>query len=445
MSDLFQEFDTVSAKQWKQKIQVDLKGADYNEALVWQSLEGIDVRPFYHPDQEIQPKHLTSNEGWHICEKLEAIHLNDTVNLANEALKKGAYSLWFQISSDEFDVTTLLQEFEGISIHLENLNYTPELLKTLAAIASSKKLRLFYHLDPIGQLVRTGTWRTSQAADMQLISQNAAIDSLVAVDITTYQNAGANMVQQLAYALAHATEYVHEGYQNQVTFNVAVGTNYFFEIAKLRALRWLWESIAPEFGVPSHCHITATSTLRNKTLYDYNTNLLRTTTENMSAVLGGADSVCPAPYDHSYHESNDFGRRIARNQLLLLKSESYFDKVEDASEGAYYIEFLTEQLAEKALSLFKDIEKNGGFLKQLQEGTIQRKIKESAAKEQALFDEGQEVLIGTNKYPNPEDRMKDELHKSPFLKVRKVKTTIQPILPKRLSEALEQERLAGEF
>jgi methylmalonyl-CoA mutase len=164
----------------------------------------------------------------------------------------------------------------------------------------------------------------------------------------------------------------------------------------------------------------------------------------MSAILGGANVVANLPYDALYHKDNEFGDRIARNQLLVLKHESYFDKVNNPADGAYYIENLTQQLAEKALELFKDIEKNGGLITQLMEGTIQRKINESANKEQELFDSGKEILLGTNKYPNKNDSMKNDLELYPFVKQNPRKTLITPIIEKRLAEKLEQERLASE-
>jgi methylmalonyl-CoA mutase len=164
----------------------------------------------------------------------------------------------------------------------------------------------------------------------------------------------------------------------------------------------------------------------------------------MSAIIGGADAIANLPYDSLYHKDNEFGDRIARNQLLILKKESYFDKVDNPADGSYYIDTLTNQLAEKALLLFKNIEENGGFLKQLNEGIIKRKIQESADKEQELFDSGKEVLLGTNKYPNKMDRMKDDLELFPFVKVNPRKTLITPIIEKRLAEKAEQERLATE-
>jgi len=164
----------------------------------------------------------------------------------------------------------------------------------------------------------------------------------------------------------------------------------------------------------------------------------------MSAILGGANTICNLAYDGIYHKDNEFGERIARNQLLVLKHESYFDLVSNISEGSYYIESLTNQLAEKALNLFKDIEANGGFLSQLKEGTIQRKIKESAHKEQEQFDNGELVLLGTNKHPNEKDNMKHDLELFPFLKTNIRKTLIKPIIEQRLAEQIEQNRLKTE-
>ena len=172
--------------------------------------------------------------------------------------------------------------------------------------------------------------------------------------------------------------------------------------------------------------------------------MLRSTTEAMSSILGGADAVCNMPYDALYHKSNEFGERISRNQLLILKAESYFDLVSNPADGAYYIESITQELASKALALFKQIETGGGFIKQLHQGTIQKKIKENAATEQELFDNGTISLVGTNKHPNPADLMKENLELFPFLKKNPRKTLIQPITPIRLAEAIEQERLSHE-
>ncbi|MEM6866380.1 MAG: methylmalonyl-CoA mutase family protein, partial [Bacteroidota bacterium] len=192
------------------------------------------------------------------------------------------------------------------------------------------------------------------------------------------------------------------------------------------------------------CHILAVPSKRNKTLYDYNVNMLRTTSECMSGILGGADTICNLPYDALYHKDNDFAERISRNQLILLKEESYFENIAHVTNGAFYIESLTHQLAQKALALFKQIEASGGFLKALETGKIQQKIKESALKEQTLFDAGETILLGTNAYQDSNDRMKGTLELYPFTKKRSEKTKIIPIIEKRWAEEMEQKRLDNE-
>ena len=172
--------------------------------------------------------------------------------------------------------------------------------------------------------------------------------------------------------------------------------------------------------------------------------MLRTTSECMSAILGGSNTISNVSYDALYHKSNEFGERIARNQLLVLQKEAYLSEAQEVAKGTYYIENIEKQLAEKALEVFKQLEKNGGFLSQLKKGTIQNKIEESAHKEQKQFDENQITLLGTNKLPNKNDMMKENLEIYPFLKNNNSKTLIPPILQRRLSEQHEQKRLDTE-
>ena len=172
--------------------------------------------------------------------------------------------------------------------------------------------------------------------------------------------------------------------------------------------------------------------------------MLRTTTQCMSAILGGANAIANLPYDLLFHKERQFGERIARNQLLIMKNEAYLNKVANPVDGAYYIESLTEQFASAALELFKDIENNGGFLQLLQEGSIQQQIRESAAKEQELFDKGELILVGTNKFANLQERMLQELEVDPFTTETTSETLLEPIVEKRLSEKMEQERLQKE-
>lgn len=447
---LFQDFGKVSSKQWKQKIQVELKGADYNQTLIWESPEGIKVKPFYHNDEFVNSvRTATKASEFKILQRIYVFDIEKSNKKAKETLTRGAESVYFTIKDKDLDLDQLFAELpQNTTYYIKPLFLSAEFAKKVNSFSKSKNYQIKLLADPIHQLTTNGNWFTNLETDFATLNNmSTALEiPFLSINSGVYQNAGANIVQQLAYTLAHLNEYFNriQPWQNRLTIEVSIGSNYFFEIAKLRALRLLIEVLAKEYDKTIELQIIAQPTLRNKTLYDYNVNMLRTTTECMSAILGGADVVSNTAYDALFHKENEFGDRIARNQLLVLKHESYFDKVDNPADGAYYIENLTQQLAEKALELFKDIEKNGGFITQLIEGTIQRKITEAAEKEQNLFDQGKEVLLGTNKYPNKEDKMKHDLELYPFVKQKPRKTLITPIIEKRLAEKLEQERLETE-
>ncbi len=443
---LLTDFDPVSAKAWKQKIQVDLKGAEYNETLISKTLEGIHIKPFYHNDDGIATTEIPGTpSGWNITQGVFIDDVKIANNIAIDALEKGAEAIVFT-AEKPFNIPSVFKDFpfSKATIYFDFSFLDIEFVKELSLYLTKHKAEFYLNLDPVGKLSKEGNWFKSQKEDFKALQSLSKTGNTISVDTTNYQNAGANMVQQLAYALAHANEYLNHQTTNSITFKIATGTHYFFEIAKIRALRILYASLAKEFNCSQTCHVIAQPSRRNKTVYDYNINMLRSTTEAMSSVLGGADAVCNMPYDVLYHKSNEFGERISRNQLLILKAESYFDVVSNPADGAYYIESVTQELASKALELFKQIEDGGGFIKQLLQGDIQKKIKESASKQQALFDNGSITLLGTNKHPNPMDLMKENLELFPFLKSNPRKTLIQPIIAKRLAEAIEQERLSHE-
>ncbi|WP_348825543.1 methylmalonyl-CoA mutase subunit beta [Flavobacterium aestuarii] len=451
--NLFDDFSPVSAKLWKQKIQFELNGADYNKTLIWNSPEDIKVKPFYDKEDLVKKQSVSTKASeFKICQNIFVFDLEKSIEKALDTINRGAESLRFTIPSDNINIEKLLEKLplENITVYFHFQFVSIDFVKRIDSIAKEKKAVFFCLLDPIGQLAKDGNWYPAQQKNnfdtLNILSKETSSLSFISINSGLYQNAGANMVQQIAYSLAHANEYFNrvDHIDKPIVFQIAVGSNYFFEIAKLRAFRILFKSIAKEYNHGLDCHLLVTPTKRNKTIYDYNVNMLRTTTECMSAVLGGANAIANLPYDALYHKDNEFGDRIARNQLLILKNESYLDKVDNPADGSYYIESLTNQLAEKALLLFKDIEAKGGFLKQLNEGVIKRKIQESADAEQALFDSGKEILLGTNKYPNKNEKMKQDLELFPFVKIKPRKTLITPIIEKRLAEKLEQERLANE-
>ncbi len=456
-SDLFSEFREISSKEWKQRIQVDLKGGDYNEELVWESPEGIKIKPFYHKeDTETLALPKFPIATWRIAQEIYAGNAEMANKNALDALKRGAESICFTVPNNTIDPKELLQHIDLNKIPLYfNLQFLSDTFcKSVLKAAAKEPSPIFLNIDIVGNLARSGNWFSNMKEDHQQLDTILALghSNTLSVDLGLYQNAGANKVQQLAYAMAHANEYLNHLDQHHkpllksslMTFKVAIGGNYFFEIAKLRALKKLYATVAKSYGARPDCHIIATPTKRNKTLYDYNNNMLRTTTECMSAILGGAHTVCNLAYDAIYKKDHEFGNRMARNQLLLLKEESHFNKVGNPADGSYYLETLTHQLATKGLELFKQIEAGGGFLAQLKQQLIQKKIKESAKKEQEGFNNKETVLVGTNKYPAAEDKMKDQLELYPFVKTKARKTLIEPIIEKRLSEALEQKRLEQE-
>lgn len=449
--NLFDAFNAVSTKQWKQKIQFDLKGENYNNALIWKNNEGIDVKPFYNYDdfKALPTAVNTKATQWKICQSIFVADIEKSNIKAIYLAKSGVERIHFIIPSELISISDLVKNIDTGNIILQfDLCFLSEIF-----INNVKKQlpKAIINIDPIGQLAKTGNWFKNLNDDFKIFKNITKATTQCHINSSLYQNAGATITQQLAYTLAHANEYVNflDTPENKVqplhiTFHVAVGTNYFFEIAKLRALRILWQTLALEYNIHTNCSIIVTPTKRNKTLYDSKTNILRTTTECMSAIIGGANGICNLPFNYMYQKSNAFSERIARNQLFVLKHESYFNKVNNPSDGSYYIETLTDQLSKKALELFKNIEANGGFLKQLKLGTIQRKIKESASITQEQFNKEDLILVGTNKYPNVKDKMKHNLELYPFVKIHKRKTLIEPIIEKRLAEHLEQKRLKNE-
>ena len=447
-TSLFDEFTPSSEAAWKQKIQVDLKGADYNDSLLWKTDEGIEVKPFYTKKDRKETFIYSEKSTSNICQSLFVDNEKIANKIALNAIENGATAIEF-VATKPFDYKILLQDIDNtivqlhFRLHFLDENFTQILSKETTPTNS------FFHIDIYGNLARSGNWHVSLESDHLKLKKIATTNTnCIGIDARIYQNSGANIVQQLAYALAQANEYLHyygAEAAKKMHFSFAVGGNYFFEIAKLKAFKILWKALLNDYKVPeTNPSIFTQPSLRNKTIYDYNTNMLRTTTECMSAILGGATTISNTSYDTLFHKKNNFGERIARNQLLILQEESYLNKANTISNGSYYIESITHQLAEKALQIFKAIEKGGGFLKQLKLGNIQRKIQESALKEQDKFDRKELVLIGSNKFSNEEDLMKNDLELYPFVKQNPTKTLLVPILTKRLSEAYEKERLKTE-
>jgi methylmalonyl-CoA mutase len=445
---LFDDFEPVSASAWKQKIQVDLKGADYNESLLWHTEEGVVVKPFYTKEDRTNTTINLPKKGFHICQTIFIDDEKIANYIAVDALKRGATAIQFKVVK-KFNYQKALKKIDlkKTILYFQFSFLDADFQIELSNYCDSNNV--FFQTDIIGNLAENGNWYISLKEDFnQLEPIVTSTQSCISVSGDLYQNAGATITQQLAYTLAHANEYLnHFGKKvaSKIHFTFSASSNYFFEIAKLRAFRILWETLLNEYDVKNHeVHLFTQPSLRNKTLYDYNVNMLRTTSESMSAILGGSNTVSTIAYDAMYHKSNEFGARIARNQLLILQQESYLQEAQKMADGTYYVESITNQLAEKALIIFKKIEKAGGFLQQLKAGNIQKKIAESALKEEENFKANKIILLGTNLQINKENKMKHDLELFPFVKQRNIKTIIIPINRKRLSETIEKERIAQE-
>ncbi|NMC41124.1 MAG: methylmalonyl-CoA mutase small subunit, partial [Bacteroidales bacterium] len=273
-----------------------------------------------------------------------------------------------------------------------------------------------------------------------------------------FSDAGSDTVQELAFGLSMGNEYIaalaargisSDLALSRLKFGFGTGSNYFFEIAKLRAARLLWSVIAgkwePHDTACTRMCIHSRTTRWNKTIFDPWVNMLRTQTEAMSAVIGGADSLTVEPFDTVFREPQEFSERIARNQQLLLKEEAYFSKVADPGGGSYYIGQLTRILAENAWRLFVETENRGGFLAALKDGFIQQKIKETASARRKNIAARKEVLTGTTQYPLPDESIPEGFSAGRAFTEHppQADTEVEPLLIARGAEEIEKLRLAA--
>lgn len=237
----------------------------------------------------------------------------------------------------------------------------------------------------------------------------------IAVNTLPYHNAGASAVQELGYAMATGAEYMHQMMERGLTataaaqhirFSFGIGTFYFMEIAKLRAARLVWSSLLEAFGVPAesrHICIRAKTGLYNQTVYDPYVNLLRITTEAFSAVVGGADSITTSGFDEAQSLPDEFARRLARNTQIILNEEAHLRELIDPAGGSYFVEKLTQDVAQNAWDIFRNIEEAGGMSAALIKGIPQNETGQTAARRAADLAKRKSVLVGTNMYANPKE------------------------------------------
>lgn len=448
-------FSPLSSAAWKQNIQFHLDGADY-QTVLHKSLEGFLLKPFYNEDDLDKKLALSPKESpWKITEQIAVYDSEKANSMARDAIRYGVEALQFIAYNPELSLEILLEgiplEEVAVQIWIQHVS-----LSKIESFQEKNINNVTLLFDPIGKYYCTGNWQQSKASDFNTLSKllllkNKGIDVQLQIDCIRFQEAGASAVQQIAYGLAHAIEYLNLLEQNnalntvqEIQFNWSIGNDYFLEIAKIRAFRVLWDSLVEAFKCTIKARIHSQPSKRYFTLYNSNQNLVRSSTACMAAALAGVDTLSNLPYDCLYHHPNPRSTRMARNQLLLLKYEAHFDKVLNPSEGSYYIESLTEQLAQDALKLFKSIEKGGGFLAQLAAHQIQKKIKNQHQKEWEIYNKKQAVLIGVHAYKNKSETLPKKFERNPFKKLKPRKTTIEPIVARRIASDWEWKRYKNE-
>jgi len=420
-SMLFQNFNPSTKEEWIEKATADLKGADFNRRLVWKNLNGIDIQPFYTSEDQESFLSNTGHNAEHIT-NYRRIVVSDDVKankLGVKAIEEGATGLLFEISAAA-SPSTLLQGIDlskitvSFIIQDKTLHFAREFKSHIEASGIEKtSLKGYIDFNFVVDYLTKGTLEEGVfdgLAALTSMFQDCPNFNTLVVSGTVYQDSGSNQVQEIAYTLNSLVFILDELTKREsdlqlifdnLHFNLGISADYFVEIAKFRAFNSLLSKIADKYGAHLDSpQVTAKTSVWSKSVTDANTNMLRATTEAMSAILGNASALEIDPYDHEYKKSNDFSSRIAGNIATILKEESYFGKVSNPVDGSYYIEELSLQLAENALTLFKGIEAQGGFYKNIENETIQTQIAETRVKKVKLLSQRRLAMVGVNKYPN---------------------------------------------
>ena len=438
---LFTEFTAPTTQEWLDKIQVDLKGADFQKRLVWRTNEGFNVQPFYRKEDlkdlktpDALPGEFPFVRGnkkdsnvWYVRQNIEVTDAKEANKKALDILNKGIDSLGFRLKGNMVSKETVESLLDGIYCDCIEVNFATcprhslELAEILVAYFAEKgydkeKVVGSIEFDPMAKMVMKGKDVTpilEIAPKLVEALKDYPNFRCIAVSSDALNNAGAYIVQELGYALAWGNEYLQQltdaGVDvdlaaKSIKFNMGVSENYFMELAKFRAARLLWAQIVKQYEPKCDCAckmiVNATTSTYNQTLFDSYVNLLRSQTEAMSAALGSVHSMVVTPFDAPYEQATDFSERIARNQQLIIKEESHFDRIVDPGAGSYYIEHLTDALAQEAWKIFLKVEEEGGFLAAVKAGTVQDDINATNVKRHGDAAKRKEFLLGTNQFPN---------------------------------------------
>lgn len=440
---LFTEFPPVPTEKWEEVITADLKGADYERKLVWKTGEGFNVRPYYRAENLEGIKFLGSQAGefpyvrgthahnrWRVHQTVSVICPKEANAEALKILNAGVDSLGFCIASADFSAADLDMLLKDICIPAVEITFCGEKMANVAELVLAKvekegiakeDVRIAFCIDPLVKgLSSKGDFCSPNgekciARIVELIHKTKEYKHVRIVTVAgqTFGNSGSTIVEELAFTLSAGHDYLVrltdagldvDAAARKLRFSFSVSSNYFMEIAKFRAARMLWANIVKGYGPAKNCackmQIHAETSRWNQTVYDPYVNMLRGTTEAMSATIAGVHSLEVMPFDASFENPTEFSKRIARNVELLLKNESHFDQVVDPAGGSYYVENLTQSIAAEAWKLFLEIEEKGGYTEAYKAGLIVERIKASAAAKDKNIATRRQTLLGANQYPN---------------------------------------------
>lgn len=378
-------FKKTSLPDWEFVVQKQMKTENIYEILSKENLEGIVVKPYYNS----VAKPLSN-----LAKVEESTHL---VSLYHESAEENVFAFFLNNNVENLQEKVLFVNDIDLAEHI-----------------SIDENNRYFSLIDIFTEDKTG--ELNQQLAKELLAKN--FERNICIDVSVHQNAGATIVQQLAFALAKTkelTEVFGSEILNKLIFKIAIGGNYFFEIAKVRALKLVFNQLSKEFGLDAIPFIFAETSLRNKSINDAENNLIRSTLELSSAMIGGADAVFSN--DYKIGSSNSVSEEISFKQQIVLAYESIINVFDDAGNGSYYLEDLTQQFAQKSWQLFLEMEDQGGYCELLKSGSIQQKIYDQAIKEQTWVEEGKVKIIGVNLYPKLEKtKSAEELYSSNEIK-----------------------------
>jgi methylmalonyl-CoA mutase len=423
---LLQEFPPVSTQAWEDAIRKDLKGADYTRKLVWQTAEGLAVKPYYRaediaglemaaaaPGSFPFMRSARSTGDWRIREEIDAADPEQANRAAQSRVAAGAEEIAFLnvVVRNASDLGMLFVNLPAVPLHFENAG--EPLIRLL-----SERLRE----RPDSQPLSTG-WSPISNPEFAAEVIRTVPPALVPFTIhgEDFEESGATAVEEVGFTLAAGIDFLAEMEAREVkidraaasiAFSFSIGASYFFQIAKFRAFRMLWARAVESFGGThegARTRIHARTSCWNKTIYDPHVNILRATTEAMSAVLGGVDSVCVAPFDECYKAPDEASRRLARNTQIIFKREALLSRVADPGAGSYCLEAITDFIAREGWRAMQKIEASGGYRKACADGQLSKALAQSLAARETAVDSRRRIFTGTNRYADPQERALDRI------------------------------------